>query len=166
MERMTAAAAPASQVASSALRIWRQVAWLDLDSRRCYPEARRSTPKRWSISRHSAAHGATTWATAEVSSSRRHLRCRARRGRFRQEASRQRPLRTFILRDNAVTGANIVDASITTADIVDSARIAFAPGPSFVPNLPSVPTLIRSVTINAPVPGKVDRERGVNLRVR
>ena len=62
------------------------------------------------------------------------------------------------LANNAVTGANIVDASITSADISDGVRLAFAGGENdqfiSVANLPEV-SLVRSVTVNAPVAGKV-----------
>jgi hypothetical protein len=60
------------------------------------------------------------------------------------------------LANNSVTGANIVDASITSADISDGVRVAFAGG-GVEQNiqLSSTPTIVRSVTVNAPAAGKV-----------
>lgn len=60
------------------------------------------------------------------------------------------------LANNAVTGANIVDASITSADISDGVRVAFAGG-GVDQNiqLSTTPTIVRSVTVNAPAAGKV-----------
>ena len=60
------------------------------------------------------------------------------------------------LANNAVTGANIVDASITSADISDGVRVAFAGG-GVEQNiqLSSTPTIVRSITVNAPAAGKV-----------
>lgn len=60
------------------------------------------------------------------------------------------------LANNAVTGANIVDASITSADISDGVRVAFAGGSGIqVIDLETSHKIIRSVTLNAPVAGKV-----------
>jgi hypothetical protein len=61
------------------------------------------------------------------------------------------------LANNAVTGANIVDASITSADISDGVRVAFAGGGVYqnIQLSTQTPTIVRSVTINAPAAGKV-----------
>jgi len=61
------------------------------------------------------------------------------------------------LANNAVTGANIVDASITSADISDGVRVAFAGGgvDQNIQLSTGAPTIVRSVTVNAPAAGKV-----------
>jgi hypothetical protein len=61
------------------------------------------------------------------------------------------------LANNAITGANIVDASITSADISDGVRLAFSGGdlPPTTFFLSQIPTIISSVTVNAPAAGKV-----------
>jgi hypothetical protein len=68
------------------------------------------------------------------------------------------------LASNAVTGANIVDASITSADISDGVRVAFAGGDSQLIEVQSFPTIIRSVTVNAPAAGKVIVNASGSLR--
>jgi hypothetical protein len=59
------------------------------------------------------------------------------------------------LANNAVTGANIVDASITSVDISDNVRVAFTGGDDDSIILSTADTIVRSVIVNAPAAGKV-----------
>ena len=55
---------------------------------------------------------------------------------------------------NAVTGANVVNGSLTSADLADGPRAGFSSGDQAV-TLTSTDSIVRSVTITAPVGGKV-----------
>jgi hypothetical protein len=82
-------------------------------------------------------------------------------------AGSQRPVSTtglapasvtnVLIAPGAVTGSTVADNSLTSADILDGARSQFASRIDFVPlgSTGSPPTNLRSVTINAPAPGKV-----------
>jgi hypothetical protein len=56
--------------------------------------------------------------------------------------------------NNAVTGTNVVDASITSADIGDAPRSDFHVANDTIP-LTATDAVIRTVSINAPVAGKI-----------
>jgi hypothetical protein len=58
---------------------------------------------------------------------------------------------------NAVTGANVVDASLSSTDLADGPRIAFAGGMEAVllPPTSGPPATLRSVTVTAPAAGRV-----------
>jgi hypothetical protein len=55
---------------------------------------------------------------------------------------------------NSVSGANVVDGSITTADIFDAPRAVFDGGDQFI-TLSGSATIARTVTITAPTAGRV-----------
>jgi hypothetical protein len=57
--------------------------------------------------------------------------------------------------NNAVTGANVVDASITSADISDGVRVAFVGGDNQNLDLTPAQAIVRSLTITAPAAGKI-----------
>ncbi len=58
------------------------------------------------------------------------------------------------LATNAVTGANVVNGSLTSADLADGPRAEFSSGDQAV-TLTGAAAIVRSVTITAPVGGKV-----------
>lgn len=61
---------------------------------------------------------------------------------------------TTELADNAVTGAKVANGSLTSADLVDVPRAAFAGGGQQVV-LSAADSIVRSLSLTAPAPGRV-----------
>ena len=61
---------------------------------------------------------------------------------------------TIELAANAVTGAKVADASLTSADLLDGPRSAFADGDQFL-TLTATAVVVRSVSLSVPTSGRV-----------